>query len=181
MKVLIAIGLLIFGLMPAGLGGDFDLGQWGTLSMEVPAGWSVTRKEVTLGGVQDVTLILEAPSGVKAKCIIEHYTAKPVTLNPAHARKTMAAATRELVSKKVEIKDFSLKTGYGAYGIFAVTDIALKKTEWEDFRFVGRGLVEFNTLHNAGITLLMNDPGGPECKAMVRVVNSLRLSEGKPK
>ena len=103
--------------------------------------------------------------------------ATPTALR-AELQRTTEPFLQKSVEKKLDIKDFSLGQGFGAYCVFTDASLVGKTPKAGDYKVMGSGQIRPAADVLGALTLLSNAADGPEFNAMLKMVESMRV---KPK
>ena len=156
---------------------DFDLKSRGILTIQVPEKWVVSP--VDDGKHTDYTLALKPSNDANAKCLVTFVYIDKTELNPEKIREKAREAGEHFVAdsveKKVVLKDFSLKQGYGAYCVLTDASMAGKPTNSGEYKVMGCGIFQLSDRLFGAVTLLADDAKGIEFETMLRAVNSMKL------
>lgn len=183
MKIHIYIGCLILSVL-ACRGADFDLGAHGTLSVTVPDDWSINGKAVNRpdGTPAGYAFTIKPRSNANANCLLTFAYITNGVPNQEIIRKEVLRICEEFVSESVEkkenLKDFSLEKGYGAYCLFTDASLVGKKVTPGQYKVMGSGEVQPADNMLAVVSLFSDEADGLEFKAMIKIINSLKV---KPK
>jgi hypothetical protein len=165
-------------------GAEFDLGARGVLTMQVPEGWSANSQEISRPGADGSTIAFatsfKPPEGANAKCSITflYVTNRPpdkATIRVDVLRMGERYASGSVEKKKV-LRDFSLEQGYGAYSVFTDASLVGKKTRAGQYRVIGVGEVQPSENLLGALSLFADDAEGKEFKAMLGMVNSMKVT-----
>jgi hypothetical protein len=180
MKILICICCLTLTVL-ASHGADFDLGAHGTLSVNVPADWSVKGKPVndSDGVPLGYAFAFKPNSDANAKCLLTFIYPKGGASDKEAIRKEIMAFCEEFVSGSVEkkktLQDFALEKGYGAYCVFTDASLVSKKPKPGDYKVMGSGEVKLADDLLGAVSLFADEADGKEFKAMIAIINSLKV------
>ena len=166
----------------AAVAAEYDLGARGRLSMETPDGWSVQiRAVVRPDGVQvgyEILMATGPDRNAKMMVSLAFVQKGPPTIE--RVRRGVLASTEEYIVKSVErkqtLQDFSLKQGFGVYCVFTDASLVGKPPKKDDQKVLGSGVVQLRDDVTGVVTLLADAADGGEFRAMVKSVNSLRLT-----
>jgi hypothetical protein len=185
MKIKIAIGCLLFSVL-AGRGADFDLGAHGTLSVIVPGDWGVSSHAAKR---PDGTLIGYAfafkPHGeANASCQLTlAFTTNGIPNKEAIRKLVLRSCemfVEQSVEKKENLKEFSLEKGYGAYCLFTDASLVGKNPTPGDYKIMGSGVVQPGDNMLGVVSILCDEAEGNEFKAMLGIINSLKVKPKEP-
>jgi len=84
----------------------------------------------------------------------------------------------ESVEKKKNLRDSSLEKGYGAYCLFTDASLVGKKAKPGDYKVMGSGVVQPADNMLGVVSLFADEADGEELKAMIKIIDSLKV---KPK
>jgi hypothetical protein len=182
-KIVACLCCLIFSVL-AGHGAEFDLGAHGTLSITVPEGWNIHGRPLPGpgGNPRGYTFAIKPRSDANAKCMLSFFYVTNGAPNKEAIRKDVLRIGETYVEgsveKKENLSEFSLEKGYGAYCLFTDVSLVGKKPSPEDYKVMGSGEVQPGDNMVGAVSLLADEADGPEFKAMVKIINSLKI---KPK
>jgi len=181
MKIHIHICCIVLSVL-ASQGADFDLGTHGTLSVTVPADWSVNGKPVNRpdGTPIGYAFAIKPRSDANAKCLLTFaYTTNGVP-NKEVIRKEVLRICEEFVSESVEkkknLKDFSLEKGFGAYCLFTDASLVGKNVKPGEYKIMGSGEVQPADNMVGAVSLFADEADGIELKAMMKIINTLNVT-----
>jgi hypothetical protein len=183
MKLNTYIVCIIFAVL-SGYAADFDLGDHGTLSLTVPADWSINGKAVDRpdGTPIGYAFAIKPRNEADAKCLLTIAYVTNGVPNKEALKKEVLRVCEEFASQSVEkkaiLKEFAPETGYGAYCLFTDASLVGKTPPPGDYKIMGSGLVQPGKDMTGVVTLFTNDAESKEFKAMVSIINSLKV---KPK
>jgi hypothetical protein len=168
-------------------GAQFDLGAHGTLSVSIPDDWSISGKAANGddGTPIGYAFAMKPLSDANAKCLLTlAYTTKDAP-DQESLRKEVLRVTEMLVSRSVEkkknLKDFSLETGFGCYCLFTDASLVGKKAKPGDYKVMASGEVQPADNVVGVVSLFADEADGPEMKAMIKIINSLKVTPGDAK
>jgi hypothetical protein len=162
-------------------GADFDLGTRGTLSVSVPDDWSVIGKAVNRpdGTPIGYAFAIKPRSDANAKCLLTFaYTTNGVPNKEANRKEVLRICEQfvsESVEKKMNLKDFSLEKGYGAYCLFTDASLVGKKVKPGEYKIMGSGEVQPADSMLGAVSFFADEADGMELKAMIKIINSLKV------
>lgn len=171
-----SIGLAILSALSC-YGADFDLGPHGVLSVTVPDGWIAKVEPPGKGGD---ALSFTPADGSNAKCLltfiygIKRTPAK--TIIRAEVLRIVQQLVPQSVEKKANLEDFSLEKGVGAYCVFTDASLVGKEVKPGDYKVMGSGQVQPSEDMVGVVSLFADDAAGKEFKAMVNIINSLKVT-----
>jgi len=180
MKIHVYICWLLLSVL-ASQAAEFDLGPHGTLSVAVPDDWSINGKAVNRpdGTPIGYAFALKPRSDANAKCLLTFAYTTNGAPNKEVIRKEVLRITEQFVPESVEkkknLKDFSLKTGYGAYCLFTDASLVGKNVKPGDYKVMGSGQVQPADNVVGVVSLFADDADGVELKAMTKIINSLNV------
>lgn len=160
---------------------EFDLGTHGTLSVSVPADWSINGKAVNRpdGTPIGYAFAIKPRSDANAKCLLTFAYTTNGAPNKEGIRKEVLRITEQFVSESVEkkqnLKDFSLGTGYGCYCLFTDASQVGKKVEQGDYKVMGSGQIQPADNLMGVVSLFADEADGLEMKMMLKIINSLEV------
>ena len=82
----------------------------------------------------------------------------------------------ESVEKKKNLKDFSLEKGYGAYCLFTDASLVGKNVKPGEYKIMGSGEVQPADNMVGAVSLFADEADGIELKAMMKIINSLKVT-----
>jgi hypothetical protein len=164
-----------------GRGADFDLGTHGKLSVSVPEDWGVNGKSANTpeGKALGYTFAFKPRNDANAKCLLTFvYQTNGATSKDAVRQEVLRitkAFVADSVEKKQDLKDFTLESGYGTYCLFTDASLVGKKAEPGDYKVMGSGRIQLDKDVGAVVSMFADDANGGEMKAMLKILNSLKL------
>ena len=181
MKIHIYIVCILLSVLSS-QAAEFDLGTYGTLSVTVPNDWSINSKAVNKSDGTPIgyAFAIKPRSDANAKCLLTFAYTTNGAPNKEDIRKEVLRITEQFVSQSVEkkqnLKDFSLGTGFGSYCLFTDASLVGKKVKpGDDYKVMGSGQVQ-PADNVVGVVSLFADEGdGVEMKAMLKIINSLKV------
>ena len=149
--------------------------------MTVPDDWSINGKVVNRSDGTPIgyAFAIKPRSDANAKCLLTfaHTTNGPPNKEVIH--KEVLRICEEFVSESVEkkknLKDFSLEKGYGAYCLFTDASLVGKQVKLGDYKVMGSGEVQPADNLLGVVSLFADDADGIELKAMIKIINSLKV------
>lgn len=156
-----------------------DLGGHGTLSITLPAGWTVSSQPA---GDSGVAVSLLPPHGVNARCFISvSFLADPRMLTKDEVDAKLKVVSEQFVDQSVEKKQViqSLGLSGGAVGDYCTfTDASLvgKTAGPDDFKVVGIGVIAYSDQFAAAVSLAAQDLKGQDFADMLAAVRSTSVS-----
>lgn len=174
--VITSIGLLILTAL-ASFGADFDLGAHGVLSVVVPEGWTAKEEPPGKGGY---ALSFQPTDGSNVKCLLTFIYGANRKPDKAVIRAALLRSCEQFLSqsveKKAELKDFSLEKGFGAYCVFTDASLVGKEAKPGSYKVMGSGQIQPNEDMLGVVSMFADDVGGKEFRAMVNIINSLKVT-----
>jgi len=180
MKIHIGIYCIILSVL-ACHGADLDLGAHGTLSVTVPADWSVNGKSADRPDGTPIGYALAfMPRGdANAKCLVTFLYVTNGAPNKEAIRKEVLLICERFVSESVEkkknLKDFALEKGFGAYCVFTDASLVSKKAKAGEYKVMGSGEVQPADNLLGAVSLFADEADSKEFKAMIEIINSLKV------
>ena len=174
--------IIFFALTSQGAG--FDLGTHGTLSVAVPDDWSINAKAVNSpdGNPIGYAFAIKPRSDANAKCLLTFAYTTNGAPNKEVIRKEVLRICEdfvlESVEKKKNLKDFSLERGFGAYCLFTDASLVGKNVKPGEYKIMGSGEVQPADNILGAVSLFADEADGIELKAMIKIIDSLKV---KPK
>jgi hypothetical protein len=158
-----------------------DLGTHGTFSFTAPAGWKPAVQKMPDSGV---TITLSGPASVNASCILSVvFVENPEALSKERVQAEVLSACDHFVDQSVEkkktLQEFSVPGCYGVYCVFTDASMVGKPFEKDQFKAVALGEVHLADDLTMTISMLFDDPKGPEFQAMLETVSSCSVSKAK--
>ncbi|MFN7141150.1 MAG: hypothetical protein ACK4UN_17615 [Limisphaerales bacterium] len=175
---ILCIVLTIFSSQAA----EFDLGTRGTLSISIPDDWSINSKVVTRADGSSIgyTFAIKPRNDANAKCLLSLAYTTNGAPDKAAVHKEVLRTTKQFVSASVEkkqtLKDFSLGTGFGSYCLFTDASLVGKEPEPGNYKVMAGGQVQPGDDLIGVVSLLADDADGLEMKAMLKIINSLKVT-----
>jgi len=160
---------------------EFDLGTHGTLSATVPDNWSISGRVANRpdGTAIGYALAIKPRNAANAKCLLTFAYTRNGAPNKEAIRKEVLRTTKQFVSESVErkqdLKDFSLEKGYGCYCLFTDASLVGRKAPPGEYKVMGGGQVQPADDLVGVVSLFADEADGEEMKAMLKIINSLKL------
>ena len=180
-KTLLALVCLLAGpALPAG-GAEFDLGPRGVLTVAVPDGWTLRGEPAGKAGAEPVgfALAFRPAAGETAKGLVSFAFvpsgAPDLARLRAETRRVCEPIAAQSVEKKTSLRDFSIEDGFGAYAVFTDAALVGKPVPPGEYRVLATGQVQPGANLLGVVSLFADDADGAELKAMIEIINSLRL------
>jgi hypothetical protein len=186
MKIAVYICCLVLSVL-ASHGAEFDLGTHGKLSITVPDDWRVNGKAIDRPGGTPLgyAFAIKPRGDANAKCLLTFAYATNGAPNKEIIRKEVLRVCEDFVSESVEkkanLKDFSLEKGYGAYCLFTDASLVGKQAKPGDYKVMGSGQVQPADNMLGVVSLFADEADSKEFKAMVKIINSLKVKPGDAK
>jgi len=180
MKVHIYSWCIILSAL-ASQGVEFDLGKRGTLSVIVPDGWHVNGKAANKADGTPIgyAFAIKPRRHANAKCLLTFAYTTNGAPNKEGIRNMVLSSCEAFVSESVEktknLKEFSLEKGYGAYCLFTDASLVGKDARPGDYKVMGSGEIQPADNMLGVVTLFADEADGEELKAMVKIINSLKV------
>jgi len=158
---------------------DFDLGGHGVLSVDVPEKWTVNSEPAakTDGTQIGYAFAIKPLNDANAKCLLTFAYVNDGKPDQERIRNKVLAACEDFVADSVEkkknLKDFSLKQGYGAYCVFTDASLVDKKPKSGDYKVMGSGIVQLSDNLLGVVSIFADDVDSKEFKSMIQVINGL--------
>jgi hypothetical protein len=186
MKLYIHIYCLFLAVF-ASRGAEFDFGNRGKLSISIPDDWTINGHAMKTddGTPMGYTFAIKPRSDANAKCLLTFiYAANGAPNREAISKEVLRLSEHfvsESVEKKQNLKGFSLEKGYGSYCLFTDASLVGKKALPGDYKVMGAGEVQPGDNIKGAVTLFADEADGVDMKAMIKIVNSLKvkLSDAK--
>jgi hypothetical protein len=178
MKAIItSIGFALLSVLSS-FGADFDLGTHGVLSVVVPDGWTARVEPPGKGGY---ALSFQPADGSNVKCLLTFLYGANRKPDKAVIRAAVLRICEQFVSqsveKKADLKDFSLEKGFGAYCVFTDASLVGKEVKPGEYKVMGSGQIQPNEDMLGVVSLFADDAAGQEFKVMVKIINSLKVTQ----
>ena len=161
----------------ASFGADFDLGTHGVLSVVVPDGWTAKVEPPGKGGY---ALSFQPTDGSNVKCLLTFLYGANRKPDKAVIRAALLQSCEQFLSqsveKKADLKDFSLEKGFGAYCVFTDASLVGKEVKPGNYKVMGSGQIQPNEDMLGVVSMFGDDAAGKEFKAMVNIINSLKVT-----
>jgi len=186
MKIHAYIVTIILAIVSS-YGAEFDLGTHGTLSVTVPDDWSINGKAANKADGTPIgySFAIKPRSNANAKCLLTIAYITNGVPNKQALQKEVLRVCEEFVSESVEkkqnLKEFALKTGCGAYCLFTDASLVGKTPPPGDYKVMGSGIVQPGKDMTGVVTLFTNDADSKEFKAMLSIINSLKVKPNDAK
>lgn len=180
MRIHTYIGCILLSVLSS-RAAEFDLGTHGTLSVSVPDDWSINGKAVNRADGTPIgyAFAIKPRSDANAKCLLTFAYTTNGAPNKEAIRKEALRNTEQFVSDSVEkkqnLKDFSLGTGFGSYCFFTDASLVGKKVKPGDYKVMGSGQVQPADKLMGVVSLFADEADGLEMKAMLKIINSLKV------
>jgi len=156
---------------------DFDLGTHGVLHLTEPTGWKIESRE-TPG--QGYGIAIAAPDSTDKALISVHYLPAPKPIDRAKIDAQLTAFSQRFVDlsveKKVVLKPYKLRQGYGVYTLFTDASLVGKPAKANDYKVAVSGMIQLNESTQILVTQATDDPSGANFAALQKVVEALRIS-----
>jgi hypothetical protein len=168
------------------LAGDHSLGALGTVALEPAKTWSVRELPPGRAAASALgpTLVLEASGTQASRGFLTFYRSREGKLSPENLRRLTQENNEGLLSGSVEkrhdLKDLPVKDGLGAYSVFTDAFLVGQKTREGEYPVLASGLVQLGDGLLVKVSLFTDQAQGPELKAMLAMVGSLRLKPASP-
>ncbi|MEY2409061.1 MAG: hypothetical protein QOF48_1731 [Verrucomicrobiota bacterium] len=161
-------------------GADFDLGAHGVLSSTVPAGWTASRVAARSGPSRSAFAIAFKPTNeANAECLLSLIYIPARAPQMTTLRKDVLKASEHMIAESVEkqqvLKEFTLAKGCGAYCVFTDASLVGKAVQRGEYKVVANGQVQPSEDVLGVVSLLADDVTSTEFKAMLAIVNSLKI------
>jgi hypothetical protein len=158
-----------------------DLGTHGTLNISVPSGWTFSAQKAEENGY---AVTLSAPGEVNGKCLLTLiYVPNPEAFTKERIQDEVLVAADQYVDASVEkkkvLRDFNVPNSFGYYCVFTDASLVGKPSEHDNFKVVGVGEIRFSDDLTSAVSLLADDEKGPEFKAMLAAISSIRVTRQK--
>ncbi len=183
MKTIVAAGYLLAGLFAAH-GADFKLGKRGTLSITVPENWSAEEHVVNRpdGKPLGYTFDFKPRGNANAKCLLTFACVTNGAPNKEVIDTEVLRICEEFVDgsieKKKNLRQFTLKEGYGSYCVFTDASLVGKQSKPDDFKVLGAGQVQPGKDLIGVVSFYADETNSEEFKAMIKMINSLKWKAG---
>ncbi len=153
---------------------QFNLGNWGSLELEVPEGWKVNiQGQEAEGGPairiepgQDIQLILFVTPLPLSEAAKDGESSVERTVNQA-----IREASKVAVEKKLQVHELKGKESRGRY--FSATDRTVNQPNRTDFKYMDQGAATVGRLIMT-FTVLTNEKSGPTRTQALAIVRSAR-------
>lgn len=180
MKRLLSLGALVLAPLLA-RSETLDLVAHGTFSINVPSGWTFSAQKMEENGY---AVTLSAPAGANAKCVVSLiYVPNPEAFTKERIQDEVLVAADQYVDASVEkrkvLRDFSVPDAIGYYCVFTDASLVGKPAEHDNFKVVGVGEIRFSQDLTSAVSLLADDENGPEFKAMLAAISSIKIAKQK--
>jgi hypothetical protein len=158
-----------------------DMGIHGKFSYSVPAGWRSSSQLMQDSGV---TVTLTGPAEVNASCILSVvFVENPEPLSKERVQAEVMSASDHFVDQSVEkkktLQEFSVPGCYGVYCVFTDASMVGKPFEKDQFKAVALGEVHLADDLTMTVSMLFDDPAGPQFRSMLATVSSCSVSKSK--
>ena len=178
----VAAWIALFALPLAAYPESVDLGSHGTLTISVPAGWTLSyHKEEDSGGA----ITLSPAAAVNAKCLLNvTFVAEPKPVAKETVDEEVLSVCDQFVEQSVEkkkvLRDFGISGGaYGSYCVFTDASMVGQPSKHDEFKVIGIGVIHFRDDVMAAVSLAADDASGADFSAMLAAVRSASVSPGK--
>jgi hypothetical protein len=164
---------------------EFDLGSRGLLSIEAPDKWTVTGEPAARPDSTQIgyAIAIKPLNDANAKCLVTFAYVKKGPPDRESIRKDVLRASEQFVADSVEkkqnLKDYSLKQGYGAYCLFTDASLVGKPSQKGDYKVMGSGIVQLSDEVLGVVSIFADEVDGKEFKAMLAAINSFKLKNAK--
>ena len=174
--------VLAFALALAARADDFDLGAHGHVTLTLPKDWHAAGRDL-MGQAYDLTIT--PPGGPNAQLKLTLIYGKDDRLQD---KKALSAAFLQVcaqfiptsVEQKANVKNFTLRQGFGQYASFTDKDLVGKPPVRGNYKVMTSGLIYLGNRVSGAVTLFTDSLTGPEFKPMLGIVESLEYSPPKP-
>jgi len=164
---------------------EYDLGVHGTLSLDASSEWKISSRaaERPDGTTIGYSLLIQPTGKAHASCLLTlAYVTNKFT--PAELRERLLKACDAFVDSSVEktknLKEFALKHGYGAYCAFTDASLVGKPPQTGDeYKVMASGMIQLDSDALVVVSIVYDDPDGPEFKSLLQAVNSLEIKMRK--
>jgi hypothetical protein len=166
---------------------EFDLGTNGNLSVTIPKDWTVRSKALDKSDGTPIGYLLgfELGSPASAKGMVTFFYERIGFRSKENINQLVLRACEEFVSGSVEQKknvtEFSLQKGYGAYCLFTDASLVGKKAKPDQHKVMGSGVVQPAENMMGSVSLFADKPDSMEFKAMIRIINSIKVKPSDAK
>ncbi|HSH96571.1 MAG TPA: hypothetical protein VK968_20650 [Roseimicrobium sp.] len=167
--------LLTSLLLPAG---EYKLGTRGTLNIDVPPKWSVMSK--SLEGVEGFEMTVKSPGTNNIACKLTLYFKK----KPEPENKNMVEAQFKAyldpllpysVEKKPDVKDFTMKSGFGIYTSLTNARMVGKPKVKDKWKTITIGLIAMNDSLVAAAEIQSDDTKDPLFQQAIGMIQSMTV------
>ncbi len=167
---------------PAAHAGSVALGTYGTFEITEPKGWTVSTHAQEETGV---AVLLTPPASVNARCVLNVSVVSPAEpVSKETIREQVQSVSEQFVAASVEkektLQEFKVSSGYGAYCLFTDASEVGKPVKPEVFKNVVIGIIRLSDGDAIAVSLLFNDPSGPDLAAMLESLATARIVRTKP-
>ena len=155
--------------------------------MTIPDNWSINGKAANRpdGTPIGYTFVVKPRTDANARCLLTFAYTTNGAPNKELIRKEVLRISEQFVSESVEkkqnLKEFSLEKGYGCYCLFTDASLVGKKTTPGNYKVMGSGQVQPVDNLVGVVSLFADEADGEEMKAMVRIINSLKVKPSAAK
>lgn len=180
-RLLLLVGCLLLATLSV-RATDFNLGVFGTLTITVADGWTITSKALADrdGKPISYTLVMTPPEAVNAKGL----TSLLFHVKGPHAKDDIRQKVQSLgetllpqaVEKEVVLHDFALAQGFGSYSIMTDPKLVGKPPVRADYKAVANGVIQPTDQIQGIVSLMTDDVNGEDFKAMLAMINSLTIT-----
>jgi hypothetical protein len=163
---------------------DFDLDTHGTLSITVPDSWTAKGKPVSdkNGASAAYSVELAPTNNANARGLLMVVFGARGMMDKEAIQKLVLRVGEQWVNgsveKKVTLREFSVKQGYGAYCVFTDASLVGKPPKPGEYKVMGSGALRIGNHLLTSVTLYADDANGAEFKALLNMVNGMVV---KPK
>ena len=174
--------VLAFVLALAARADDVDLGTHGRLTLTLPKDWHAVGRDI-MGQAYDLTIT--PPGGPNAQLKLTLIYGKDDRLQDKAALsaaflQTCAQFIPTSVEQKANVKNFTLRQGFGLYATFTDKDLVGQPPVRGNYKVMTSGLIYLGNRISGAVTLFTDNLTGPEFKPMLGIVESLEYNPPKP-
>lgn len=175
----------VFGI-PACNGAEFDLGAHGLLFVAMPDGWTVNAGPAASPDGRSIgyALSFKTTNAANAKCSLTFAYVSNCTTEKTAIRTEVSKMCEQFVSgsaeKKVVLRDFQLQRGFGAYCVLTDASLTGRKAKPGEYYVMGSGQIRLNEDMVGVVSLFADDATGNEFRAMLNIINSLKVMARGP-
>lgn len=160
---------------------NVPLGTYGTFSIDLPAGWTLTSHAEEETGV---AVVLTPPAGVNARGVLNvTVVVPPMPISKETIDEQVQSSAEQFVGASVEktktLRPFKVSSGYGAYCLFTDAGEVGKPATPEVYKNVVIGIIRLSESDAVAVSLLFDGEKGPELAALLQALSTARIETAR--